>query len=66
MCSLGMMAIQGFLDYKPDLYGFDFFETLHYHQNLKTNPHISHNWDKEREIVKHLDSKKLVKWVKSK
>ena len=62
MSSLGMMAIQGFLDYKPDLYGFDFFKTLHYHQDLKTDPHRFHNWDKEREIVEDLHNKGLVNW----
>ena len=65
MCSLGMMAIQGFLDYKPTLYGFDFFKTLHYHQDLKTDPHICHNWDREKQIVEYLDSKNLVKLIRT-
>jgi hypothetical protein len=65
MCSLGMMAIQGFLDYKPTIYGFDFFKTLHYHQELKTDPQIFHNWDREKQIVEYLDSQNLVKWIKT-
>ena len=62
MSSLGMMAIQGFLDYKHDLYGFDFFRTLHYHQDLKTDPHRFHNWDREKEIVEDLHNKGLLNW----
>lgn len=62
MSSLGMMAIQGFLGNKMDLYGFDFFETLHYHQDLKTDPHKWHNWDREKEIVKNLHNKGLLTW----
>ena len=62
MSSLGMMAIQGFLDYKPALFGFDFFKTLHYHQELKTDPHRFHNWDRERQIVEELSEKGLVDW----
>ena len=62
MSSLGLMAILGFLDHKPDLYGFDFFKTLHYHQELKTDPHKYHNWDKEKEIVQDLHNEGLVNW----
>lgn len=62
MSSLGMMAIQGFLDYKPDLYGFDFFKTLHYHQDLKTDPYKWHNWDKERDIVQELHKQGKLNW----
>lgn len=60
MSSLGFMAIMGFLDYKPDLYGFDFFKTLHYHQDLKTDPHRFHNWKRECELVEDLHNKGLV------
>ena len=60
--SLGMMAIQGFLGNEIDLYGFDFFKTLHYHQDLKTDPHKHHNWYKEKKIVEDLHDKGLVNW----
>ena len=60
--SLGMMAIQGFLDYKPDLYGFDFFKTLHYYQELKLGPGMFHDWDRERRITEDLHNKGLVNW----
>jgi hypothetical protein len=62
MSSLGMMAIQGFLGNKIDLYGFDFFKTLHYHQDLKSDPHKWHDWNREREIVEDLHNKGLLKW----
>lgn len=62
MSSLGMMAIQGFLGYELDLYGFDFFKTLHYHQDLKTDPHKFHNWDREKEIVIALEKQGKLRW----
>ena len=59
--SLGFMAMMGFLDYKPDLYGFDFFKTLHYHQDLKTDPHKHHNWEQERAIVENYHNRGLLR-----